>query len=82
MERGDSERRGWRERNGAVEGLPAVPARVPPSPHLTWAPSPLTCLEQGASGTARRGYGVLPHLRQEQSQAAESLFHFLFGGHQ
>lgn len=58
--------------------------RAPPLWPVPGSPGPpLTCLGQGASGTARLGDAVLPKLRQEESQAAKLLLHLLvLGDHQ
>lgn len=56
--------------DGATRALPLWPVPGSPGPSLT-------CLGQGASGTARLGDGVLPKLRQEESQAAKFLLHLL-----
>ena len=59
--------------DGATRALPLWPVPGSPGPSLT-------CLGQGASGTARLGDGVLPKLRQEESQAAKFLLHLLVLG--
>lgn len=69
------------QQEGAVEkGAPEMPTAVPPL-RQSCKPSgcPLTCPGQGASGTARLGGGVLPKLRQEESQATKFFLHLLDG---
>lgn len=71
--------------DGAVQPLASdAAARAPPLWTVPGSPGlPLTCLGQGTSGTARLGDGVLPKLRQEESQAAKLLLHLLvLGDHQ
>ena len=67
---------------GAVERrVPEGATLVPPPQAVPGSTSPpLTCLGQGASGTARLGDSALPERRQEESQAAKLLLHLLVGG--
>lgn len=70
-----------RQEDEAVEkGAPEMPTLVPPLwEELRPSGSPLTCLGQEASGTARLLDAVLPKLRQEEPQATKFLLHLLVG---